>query len=118
MHLDETNVSCVCVHVCAVLMCVWVHVCVGWAFIIVFTVSSPQEESRMFLIWEKALSLLVRQVKFSGSVPTYPTHAPTHTLAQHIHVHTHNSHWFHQGAPLHNLTGNTILMLYTSALGQ
>ena len=73
MHLDETNVSCVCVHVCAVLMCVWVHVCVGWAFIIVFTVSSPQEESRMFLIWEKALSLLVRQVKFSGSVANIPT---------------------------------------------
>ena len=47
VHLDETNVSCVCVHVCAVLMCGWVHVCVGWAFIIVFTVSSPQEESRM-----------------------------------------------------------------------
>ena len=68
MHLDETNVSCVCVHVCAVLC-----VCVGWAFIIVFTVSSPQEESRMFLIWEKALSLLVRQVKFSGSVANIPT---------------------------------------------
>ena len=34
------------------------------------------------------------------------------------HTHTHNSHWFHQGAPLHNLTGNTILLLYTSALGQ
>ena len=50
-----------------------VCVCVGWAFIIVFTVSSPQEESRMFLIWEKALSLLVRQVKFSGSVANIPT---------------------------------------------
>ena len=27
----------------------------------------------MFLIWEKALSLLVRQVKFSGSVANIPT---------------------------------------------
>ena len=51
-------------------MCV---LCVEWAFFIVFTVSSPQEESRMFLIWEKALSLLVRQVKFSGSVANIPT---------------------------------------------
>ena len=60
-------------------------VCMGWAFIIVFTVSSPQEESRMFLIWEKALSLLVRQVKFSGSVANIPTQlsnlASLHQLA-------------------------------------
>ena len=38
-----------------------------------FSYCSPQEESRIFLIWEKALSLLVRQVKFSGSVGSIPT---------------------------------------------
>ena len=38
-----------------------------------FTVSSPQEESRMFLSGRRHWSLLVRQVKFSGSVANIPT---------------------------------------------
>ena len=60
----------VCIFMC-VCMCTCVCTCVC-IFVIQFLFLSPQEESRVFLIWEKAISLLVRQIKFGGNVANIP----------------------------------------------
>ena len=70
----------VCVYLCVfvymymyVRMCVCICVCTCMCmFVIQFLFLSPQEESRVFLILEKAISLLVRQIKFGGNIANIP----------------------------------------------